>query len=117
MKRDMDLVRQILIAIEETPDDSVDLNFEEYEEELINYHVGLLVEAGLIKGLGTQATDTTYWSPERLTWAGHEFLDAARNETVWNSAKNLVKEKGGSIPFDVLKDLLLKLTAASIGLV
>ena len=35
----------------------------------------------------------------RLTWQGHEFLDAARNEDRWNQAKKTISEKGGSLTF------------------
>jgi hypothetical protein len=50
------------------------------------------------------------WIPKGLTWDGHEFLDAIRNDTVWNKTKRVIADKGGSIPFDVLKDLALKFT-------
>jgi len=47
MKRDMDLVRQILLAIEnlESVDQPVDLNFDDHTSEEVSYHVMLLDEA------------------------------------------------------------------------
>jgi predicted transcriptional regulator len=119
MKRDMELVRQILIAIEEQSAETSRsrLSIEGYSKEVINYHIMLLKEAGLIEARGTHGTSTTSWTPTRLTWAGHEFLDAARNESVWNNTKEVVKDKGGAIPFEVLKDLLIKGAAAYFGLI
>ncbi len=45
----------------------------------------------------------------RLTWADHEFLEAARNETFWKKAKGTVKEKTGGLSFELLKQMLLQL--------
>jgi hypothetical protein len=36
----------------------------------------------------------------RLTWEGHEFLDAARDEKRWKKAMSTVKEKGGTITIE-----------------
>lgn len=51
-----------------------------------------------------------------VTWAGHEFLDTARNETVWTRTKELVKEKGGSASFEVVKALATQVSLAFLGL-
>ena len=51
-----------------------------------------------------------------LTWAGHDFAEAARDETRWKNVMKTVKEKGGSVTIDVLKALLTKLMEASFGL-
>ena len=42
-----------------------------------------------------------------LTWDGHEFLDAIRNEGTWNKIKAFVKEKSASLSFDVIKAVAL----------
>ncbi len=53
MKRDMDLVRQILLSLEEVTsvDRPVDLKFNNYSSEEISYHVMLLDEADLIDAI------------------------------------------------------------------
>ena len=43
-----------------------------------------------------------------VTWAGYEFLDAARSDTVWNRAKSAVITGAGGLAFDVLKAVLIK---------
>ena len=51
MKRDMDLVRRIMLAIEDDRAPA-DLDFTElgHTKEAVTYHVKLLVEAGLVVG-------------------------------------------------------------------
>ena len=115
MKRDMDLVRPILLRIEESNNDSRlginDLEIPGYSSAEVSYHVMILNEAGLIETyhLSTMANDI--WRPKRLTWSGHEFLDAARNDSIWKKAK----EKASSMNFELLKELLLNLARQQLG--
>jgi hypothetical protein len=119
MKRDMELVRKILFAIEDSdsgwaPDE---YNIEGYTEQQINYHALLIVDAGLalgqdISGFG----DSAEGSISRLTWAGADFLDAVRNESQWKRAQSIVKEKVGSVTMDVLKALLAQIAKDTLGL-
>jgi len=41
-----------------------------------------------------------------MTWAGHDFLDAARDETLWNKAKQTVMKPNASYTFENLGDYL-----------
>lgn len=118
MRRDMELVRKILFQVEETGQGQgwVDLEIPGYPPEQIAQHVRLLEEAGLVEALNLSTSNGFDYRPKRLTWAGHEFLDAARNDTVWSRTKEMVREKGGSIPFEVLKQLLLKAAASQFAL-
>jgi len=117
MKRDMDLVRTILLTVEEKgpPRGFMQLDLPGYDPETVSHHVLLLGEAGLLEVLNRKLLNYFEVMPKCLTWAGHEFLDAARNDTVWNKAKEVVKEKGGAIPFEVLKVLLTKLASSVFG--
>jgi len=112
MKRNMDLVRNILIAIEDhdTGFAPESIQIPGHTDGEVGFHLVLMNEAGLIK-----ATDVTEFggsSPsavaERLTWEGYEFLDAARNATVWARVQRIVAEKGGSISFEVLKFVVMQ---------
>jgi hypothetical protein len=121
MKRDMDLVRAILFAIEESESSNVptDLSIPNYSKMQIDYHLELLSDANLINSLGiTPATERSYSmaTPRRLTWQGHEFLDAIRNETVWNKTKEVVKEKGGGLAFGIIRDLAIQIARQMVGL-
>ena len=44
-----------------------------------------------------------------LTWEGHEFLDSAGNESVWDKTRQFIAEKGGGASFQVLTELLKKM--------
>lgn len=102
MKRDMDLARSIMLALEESPGPNlVDIYMEAYVQghtpEEISYHVMLLHEAGLIKALDMSSFGQYDWSPERLTWEGHEFLESSRDEGIWKKAKKIMVEKAGAL--------------------
>jgi hypothetical protein len=100
MKRDMDLVRQILISLEEHTHGWApqDLQIEGYSAEQIGYHVYLMDQAGLLVGTDVTASDSEspVWEPLYLAWAGHEFLDASRENGRWKQAKELVGKVGGA---------------------
>ena len=121
MQRDMDLKRQIMLQVEQIKDEmniGTKFRLEGYDHILVAKHIELLDEAGLLKAHFTR-TDTggvvdAY--VERLTWSGHEFLDAARNETVWKKTKATVKEKVGTVSFEVLKTLLINISKSLLDL-
>lgn len=110
MKRDMDLVREILLYLEEhaSPDQPLQgVQIGERSEHEITEHVHLLVEAGLIEAENADTMDGECWLPQRLTWAGHEFLDAARDAGRWARARDTIKKSGGTLSFDLVKALLI----------
>jgi hypothetical protein len=115
MRRDMDLCRQLLLAVERedpTPD------FPDHTEAAILAHIEWLVEAGLLKGavLRSGTGHALSASVERLTWAGADFLDASRNEGLWQQAKQKILEHGEAWTFETLKTLLESLLKQSLGL-
>jgi uncharacterized protein DUF2513 len=110
MKRDMDLVREILIAIENALFDGGPLQLtppENYSPDQVAYHIMLLHQAGLIYGFDFSTDVAPDWRPGYLTWEGHEFLNAARDGGRWARAKALVLEKRGGLMFEVLKQALV----------
>ncbi|OHE31902.1 MAG: hypothetical protein A3K40_01410 [Syntrophobacterales bacterium RIFOXYC2_FULL_60_23] len=101
MKRDMDLIRENLLAIEAYPEsDAYDLNlsFPGHSEDEVSYHCRLLLDAGMIDAKCLQAMEEPdEWAIQGLTWAGHEFLEASRDDSRWNKAKKILSEKTGSL--------------------
>ena len=116
MKRDMDLIRQMLLKIEEHPYDLdwVELKFEGHSPEEISYHVMLLAQAGLIEADNLSTLGGPQWKAKSLTWQGQEFLEASKDEGRWNKTKKLVKEKGGGMVFEVLKTSLIELAKNAV---
>ena len=113
MKRDMDLVRKILLAVEEENVFENDWRPEigDHSPEEIVYHVELMKDAGLldidIRRFLDDSLPLIYL--RRMTWEGHEFLDAARNESIWSQAKAKVLQTTGGLGFEALKAALSQL--------
>lgn len=109
MKRDRDVVRKILLKLEEIGNTTSYLQpdgVNGYDHELVSYHMQLLDEAGLIdaeciRGMGTPL----YCVAKSLTWRGHEFLDQIRQDSVWNKVKGSAREKGLDLSLDVIVSL------------
>jgi len=96
LKRDLDLARTILRTIEDTPTARgwIDLVIDGHSDEEISYHVKLLAHEGLIEATDLSSSDGFVWKPTSLTWAGHEFIAAAKDESRWTRAKDMVLKKG-----------------------
>jgi len=119
MKRDMDLVRKILIKLEDySPDDEINqIECEGYSPEETAYHVYLLKDAHLIIAnifMNNNSIGPKEYKIYGLTWAGHDFLEASRDETRWKQAKEVVIKMGSGASFDVLKSVLVQIMMAQI---
>lgn len=109
MKRDMDLIR--LLLLDKEGEDLVNLS--KYTDEQIKYHLALLIEAELMEGNVQYSSRMHSEIPakiwvSRITWNGHEFLDKARNEKVWNKAKEIIKDAGASLSMQAIIKALEK---------
>jgi len=111
----IDLIRQILLDLEARGayTNWLDIDFEAYSPEQMDYHLDLLVEAGLI-AVRTSERERSRWLSVRLTWAGHEFLDAARDEQRWRSIQDAVSRAGGA-PFEIVQSALTAAARREIG--
>ena len=116
MKRDMDLCRRILLAVETKSDNNPEeLPFaSEYDTYTINGHVRLLEDAGLIDV--SHPGNMVPWRIDGLTWAGHDFLDAARDEGRWANAKQRLADAGIDMTLVLLKETLKALAREELGL-
>jgi hypothetical protein len=105
MRRDMDLVRGILVNVADAKGVGTgELMFlvgepTEENHQLLNYHLKMLVEdAGLLKGIERTSVnaggffDYLYLS---LPWEGNDFLDAVKDETTWTKTKSIAAQAGG----------------------
>ncbi len=90
MLRDMELVREILLALEAKPGPEVieTVNVEGYDDLAVRYHLILLAQAKLIdyEPVLTKTGRVIRVLAFNLSWQGYEFLDAVRDEAVWGSA-------------------------------
>ena len=98
MKRDMELCRKILLAIEELYVDTPihNLKIEGYSIEQIAYHCKILKNANLISDYKALYGDNRIinFGVGFLTAERNNYLDKIRNESVWNEVKDAIREKG-----------------------
>jgi hypothetical protein len=116
MKRDMDLIREIMQDIEKIPA-SDEWDFKDFNRDPIEVrkHLELLVDAKLISGeVVIDLSGSKCWVNNiAITWLGYEFLDASRSNKIWNEVKSKAIEKGVSLTFDGLLQALK--VAAQVG--
>ncbi len=118
MKRDMDLVRTILLALADSDEPllSTDLVTDEYSRDVIGYHFLILDEAGLIMANVKPAGDDPYYFAvaSRLTWEGNDFLDAVRDESIWKRVRSTIGKITGDASFEVFKTVASSLALDAI---
>lgn len=112
----MDLVRAILLALEQERDGPL-TKLDGYSKELFGYHVGIMIDARLIEGkLLRTKSDPFAAAALRMTWKGHDFLDNARSDTVWSKVKTKLLSVGGTVSIDILISLLNSIVRSELGL-
>lgn len=120
MKRDMDLVRKILLEIEERYVSTAlyDLQIEGYDVQTIANHCKIMQEAGLFSACSIKyaSNDIYAFGVGGLTWNGYDYLDKIRDDSVWRKTKDVITEKGLPLVFDTIKTISTAfITAAAEG--
>jgi len=115
MKRDDEYIREMLFEAEESssyqylaskPYDDSD------EDKKRHYHAELLCDAGFFVRLNPEGV-------YRMTSQGHDYLDAIRDETIWNKTKEVAVSIGGgtlSMLLGIAVELLKKEAAEKFGI-
>ncbi|MFT7577075.1 MAG: DNA-binding transcriptional ArsR family regulator [Alphaproteobacteria bacterium] len=107
MKRDMDLIRTILLKIEDkSMDSATTVDIANVSRATTDYHLKLMVEAGLIDAGERQDRERKFeaWWVNDLTWRGHEILDTIRDPEVWRKTKATAQDIGG-FSLSIIKDI------------
>lgn len=128
MRRDMELVRKLLI---DTADNVSEYNLiiipdnqgqvEQAErDKLLKYHLEIMRQNHL---LDFEAHDYLDGSCSiinvQLTWAGQDYLSNIEDDTIWNKTKNVAQEKGleiAKLSFDLLKNLAAQQAKQLLGI-
>lgn len=100
-----------LLTVESHSDQGQDIVIADCDPDTLRLHLRLMEEAGLLHKVTISSGGM---SCMRLTWQGYDFLEAARNDTMWNKAKTIVVEKTGSLTLDALSGVLKTLIKAAI---
>lgn len=122
MKRDMDLVRDILFALLASDKELWSASFfsAKYSRKYLAYHFLILDEAGLLVA-NVQATNNDPYNiavASHLTREGTDFLDAEHDESIRNMVRSSIGKTIGGTSFQVFKvvapSLALEATKASL---
>lgn len=120
MRRDLDLIRELLLKFEQLPLNG-GLNSREIElppwvTDVIVYHCGLLNQAGLIEARDAGTLAYANYIVIGLRWEGHDYLDAVRSETIWRKVNDRLREEGISATLETAKALATALAMKTLGL-
>lgn len=111
MTRDMELIRKILTKVQSRHDMKLrPVEIDGYEAWIVDRHVELLIREGYLEGHSKPSSqDQSVFSVVAdLTWAGHDFLAALENETVWAKMKQLLSPTDlASLPLSIMRKVSL----------
>jgi Hypothetical protein (DUF2513) len=104
MRRNMDLVRALMLRLEELPMEMggavtiqpgcAELVGIEGSDAVINHHLEMLRDIGYLDCPhgGQPMFGIVYMG---LTWSGHDFTDSVRNVDTWTKTKTVAERAGG----------------------
>jgi hypothetical protein len=98
VQRDMGLLRALCLAVEEGV-------LPEQNDRAI-YHLDLMLQAGLITADVWEAGERRMISNPVLTPAGHDFVDLARDEELWEWTEGRIAKTVGTTSFGLWFELL-----------
>jgi hypothetical protein len=123
MKCDIELIRELLLAIESQNSErplysGLSLGLNASHEDII-YNLQLMMDANFIDAqpLKTQRGVKDILI-KRMTWEGHKFLNKARDESIWSTAKETIMKKGlslESVGFGALTQVLASVAKKSLN--
>ncbi|MCU7844890.1 MAG: DUF2513 domain-containing protein [Candidatus Thiodiazotropha sp. (ex Monitilora ramsayi)] len=89
MKRDMELIKQLLLSYEE----ETTFIASAHDEDKVYHHVKILRDAGfIITDSYPPKNGGAYTYKDRLTWDGHEFISLIKQNEIWEVIKSEFKE-------------------------
>jgi hypothetical protein len=112
----MELIRLLLLRSE--GDEEAARACEKFSVKERAYHVQLMIDASLAEGITSRDANGDFSGAvvSRLTWTGHDFLDASRDDKIWKKYLEMAKEKGLSLTFDLITAWLKNELAARAGI-
>ena len=120
MKRNMDLIRDILFYIEKNyiaGQGPIEIIIDGFSNAEIYEHCQLAYQSGLIQELlDTSTLSGKSCMVNNLTNAGYDLLDKIREDTLWKKTKDTIKNKSLPLVVDTIKTISSAfITAAAEG--
>lgn len=120
MRRDLDLIRELLLVFEQLPLNG-GINVREIElppwtrDEII-YNSYVLWQSGLVEAVDCSSNSSGRNIIVRsLRPAGHDYLDAVRSDQIWGKVKARTGQHGLEVSLDVAKSLAVTLIGKVLG--
>lgn len=122
MKRNLDLMRDMLLLIEKNTscNSLTDKDFSSLNPDMdvIDYHICLLADSGYINydEFGTLGRFYPEIAINWLTSSGCDYLDSVRSTRVWEKTKEKLSEIGGRASLGVIKTVAEHVALSVLGL-
>jgi hypothetical protein len=103
MKRNWDLIREILVAAEAKPVGQLLFNSELQGHDSLDVaaHIAMLHDAGFVTAtMNRSAMMTLDASINEITFDGYDLLDTLRSESTWAKIKATAKSKSIELSFE-----------------
>lgn len=120
MKRDLDLIRDILLKIESMDKKVItiaDLGATTQDEfNRIGFHIRLLMDCNYVEAIDVRTKQEEAYVVKRITSSGYDYLDSIRDNNVWNETKNKLESVGSSASLEIVKAVAGKVIISLLGI-
>ena len=130
MKRDFDLIRDVLLYVEDSygfignnqsaplADASLykAMSEKEYPNDSVSYNINLMIKAELLEAEYWKTGGNNCRAILGITWEGHEYLDSVRDAKIWKKIKEKLVVNSGSVSLTIVKKISEKLVLSAIGM-
>ena len=114
MKRDMDLIRAVVLKAQ---NGDFYGGIPGFSDEEVKYHQALAIEKGLLEGKVLEDSSSMTDVPLAVIvlgvpWEGHDFIDAIESDSNWSKVKSFLAEAGKQVTIETIKYAVQKLFGA-----
>jgi hypothetical protein len=116
MRLDVDVVREILISLQDANTarvdctgaaiDLLDVSVDGHAAADVSEHVRLLEEGGYLQAIQRRKGERLFWYPARLTWQGHQLAESMLSQRAFERAKQAVSKALGYVSLEAVKAAL-----------
>jgi hypothetical protein len=131
MVRNWDVIREILLAIEQYQFEDVEIDLEKFEGDIVTiifngkrqptigqtykYHLMLLIDEGFIRSNYGIVDEVDELKVMGLSWYGHDFVEKLRDDKTWDNLKKQFEEKGIALTTEAISEMFTALIRKGIG--